>query len=159
MTPVEYIENSIEHKVFCQDANTLIKNIKMDILYLDPPYNQRQYSANYHLLETISRYDNPDVKGKTGLRDYSKQKSKYCSNTDVREAFKDLILNANAKYIFLSYNNEGLMTFDEIKKIMSLRGEYGCFKKEHTRFKADKTDARNHKADKTVEYLHYVICK
>lgn len=159
MKPINYIVNDINHKVFCEDANKLIKTISMDILYLDPPYNQRQYSSNYHLLETISRYDNPTISGKTGLRNYELQKSNYCSSNRVKEVFKDLIMNAKTKYIFLSYNNEGLMSFEDIKKIMSIRGEYGCFERNYTRFQADKTNARNHKANQTIEYLHYVICE
>ena len=75
----------------------------------------------------------------------------------AKNTFKDLILNASAKYIFLSYNNEGIMSLEDIKEIMSLRGEYGYFTKEYNRFKADKN--RKYKADKTVEYLHYVVCK
>ena len=92
------------------------------------------------MLETIAKYDNPKIHGKTGLRDYEKQKSLYCSSSQVKEAFRDLILNAKAKYIFLSYNNEGLMTHKEIKEIMSERGKYGYFTKEYGRFKADKDD-------------------
>jgi len=160
MQPAEMIYNDIDHKVFNEDANELIRKIKADILYLDPPYNQRQYSANYHVLETIARYDNPILKGKTGMRDYSEQKSDYCNKHKVKETFDDLIMHANTKYIFLSYNNEGLMTFEEIKDIMSKRGVYGCFKKEYHRFKADNESKNRHiKANTTTEYLHYVICK
>lgn len=64
------------------------------------------------MLETIARYDNPVIKGKTGLREYSAQKSVFYVRNKVAEAFEDLIKNANFKYIFLSYNNEGLMSFD-----------------------------------------------
>lgn len=160
MEPAEMIYNDIDHKVFNEDANELIRKIKADILYLDPPYNQRQYSANYHVLETIARYDNPILKGKTGMRDYSTQKSDYCNKRKVKETFEDLIMHANTKYIFLSYNNEGLMTFEEIKDIMSKRGKYGCLKKEYHRFKADNESQNRHiKANTTMEYLHYVICK
>lgn len=127
---------------------------------MDPPYNQRQYSANYHVLETIARYDNPILKGKTGMRDYSNQKSKYSIKREVKKTFEDLIMNADAKYIFLSYNNEGLMSFEEIREIMSKRGEYGSFEKEYNRFKADNESENRHiKTNKTTEYLHYVICK
>lgn len=159
MRPAELIINSQEHNVFCKPANELIQDIQADILYLDPPYNERQYSAYYHLLETIARYDSPILHGKTGLRDYSNQKSDFCIKSRVKKAFEEIILTANAKYIFLSYNNEGLMTFDEIKEIMSRRGKYGRFEREYSRFKADKTGARNHKAESTIEYLHWVICK
>lgn len=158
MKPVEMLYNDQEHFVFNEDANQLIRKIKSDILYLDPPYNQRQYSANYHVLETIARYDNPTLKGKTGMRDYSQQKSKYSNKREVKNVFEDLIMNANTKYIFLSYNNEGLMTFEEIKAIMSKRGEYGCFEKEYNRFKSDnESELRHIKTNTTTEYLHYVV--
>ncbi len=159
LKPAELIINNREHEVFNDDINKIAEKVYGDIIYLDPPYNQRQYATNYHLLETISKYDNPNIYGKTGLRDYSKQKSLYCSRAQVKNAFKDLILKAKAKYIFLSYNNEGLMTSKDIKEIMSLRGRYGYFTKEYNRFKADKAENRNYKSNHTVEYLHYVVCK
>jgi adenine-specific DNA-methyltransferase len=64
--------------------------------------------------------------------------------------------NINAKYVFLSYNDEWLMSFEEIKEIMSTRWKYWVFTKEYTRFKSDKTENRNHKKDSVIEYLHYV---
>jgi len=159
LQPAELIINAQEHKVYNEDINILTKKIKGDILYLDPPYNHRQYASNYHILETIAKYDNPKIHGKTGLRDYEDQKSLYCSRVEAKNAFKDLISKAKVKYIFLSYNNEGIMSLKDIEEVMSLRGEYGYFTKDYNRFKADKTENRNHKADKTVEYLHYVKCK
>jgi adenine-specific DNA-methyltransferase len=157
LKPAELIINDHEHDVFNEDVNSLIGKISGDILYLDPPYNQRQYATNYHLLETIAKYDNPIIHGRTGLRDYQDQKSLYCSRVKVKEIFRDLILKAKVKYIFLSYNNEGLMNLDDIKEIMSLRGDYGYFVKEYSRFKADNN--RECKASSTNEYLHYVCCK
>jgi len=67
-----------------------------------------------------------------------------------------LIQNIDAKYVFLSYNDEWLMTIEEIKGIMSKRWDYGVLTKEYRRFKADKTENRNHKKVGVVEYLHYV---
>lgn len=146
----EYELNANEHKVFNKDANVLIKEIEGDILYLDPPYNARQYGANYHLLNTIAEY-NPFVpSGKTGLRNYSR--SKYCSASTVKNEFEDLIKNARFKYIFLSYNNEGLMSASEVKSIMSKYGRYDLVQTDYQRFKADSN--RYNKADSTVEYLH-----
>jgi adenine-specific DNA-methyltransferase len=159
LKPAELILSKKKHKVYCQEINSLVGKVKGDILYLDPPYNHRQYATNYHLLETIARYDNPKIYGKTGLREYQDQKSLYATRGQVKNAFKELILSAKAKYIFLSYNNEGLMTPADVKQIMSLRGKYGYFSKEHGRFRADKLESRNHKAHKTTEYLHYVVCK
>lgn len=159
LVPVDMLINDHDHKVYNEDINVVIKKIDGDILYLDPPYNQRQYATNYHLLETIAKYDNPVIHGKTGLRDYQQQKSLYCSRSKVKEAFKDLILKAKAKYIFLSYNNEGLMTLHDIKEIMGLRGKYGYFTKRYARFKADRNENRHFASNTTVEYLHYVVCK
>ena len=148
------IDGSKKCKVFNEDVNSLINKIEGDILYLDPPYNQRQYCTNYHVLETIAKYDNPTLYGISGLRNYDNQKSKFCSKKTVAEEFENLIKIANFKYIFLSYNNEGLMTLDTIKKIMSKYGKYDVFKKEYRRFKADVEENRNIKAKTTYEYLH-----
>lgn len=144
-------------KVYNEDINTLVRNIDGDVLYLDPPYNARQYCSNYHVLETIARYDNPRLSGVTGLRDSSAQKSRFCSKRTVTSTFEDLIKNANFKYIFLSYNNEGLMSLDTIKEIMSRYGEYSFFTKEYRRFKADKDENRNIAGNSTTEYLHCLI--
>lgn len=155
LIPLPIMHGKVDCKVYNEDINELVKKVSGDILYLDPPYNARQYCTNYHLLETIARYDNPIIKGKTGLREYSDQKSVFCMRNKVAEAFEDLIKNANFKYIFLSYNNEGLMSFDTIEKIMKKYGKYKVYMQTHRRFKAD--NARDNKAESTVEYLHCLI--
>lgn len=157
LTPYPVFKGSAEYKTYNKDISELITEVSGDILYLDPPYNARQYCTNYHLLETIARYDEPTIKGKTGLREYSAQKSAFCEKAKVEKAFTDIIKNANFKYIFLSYNNEGLMSFESIEKIMRKYGKYKVYIKEHRRFKAD--SARDAKADSTVEYLHCLVKK
>lgn len=144
-------------KVYNEDINQLITKIKGDILYLDPPYNSRQYSSNYHVLETIARYDDPVLRGKTGLRNSDEQKSKFCSKRTLESEFEYLISNADFKYVFLSYNNEGLMNVEKIKEIMSAYGVYKCFKKTYRRFKADKAKNRKYSSDNTTEYLHCLV--
>lgn len=146
----KYEINSNEHEVFNENANDLIKKISGDILYLDPPYNSRQYSSNYHLLNTIAEYKAFVPRGVTGLRDYNR--SKYCSISTVKTEFEELIKNSAFKYIFLSYNNEGLMSVDEIKSIMSKYGKYDLAQTAYQRFKADSN--RKNKANSTIEYLH-----
>ena len=155
LTPLPIMQGTVECKVYNEDISELIKNVSGDILYLDPPYNARQYCSNYHMLETIARYDNPEIKGKTGLRNYSEQKSVFCMKNKVADAFADLIKNAKFKYIFLSYNNEGIMSFDTIEKIMRKHGKYKVYMQQYRRFKAD--NARDCKAESTVEYLHCLI--
>lgn len=142
--------NDNEHEVFKSDANELITRISGDILYLDPPYNSRQYGSNYHILNTIAEYKPFVPKGKTGLREYTR--SKYCSVSSVKEEFESLIRNANFKYIFLSYNNEGLMSVEDVRRIMRKYGRYDLAQTDYQRFKADSN--RFNKAESTVEYLH-----
>lgn len=153
------VDGDKESKAYNNNISDIIHRIGGDILYLDPPYNARQYCTNYHVLETIARYDSPELKGKTGLRDYSKQKSLFCSPRTVVEAFDDVLRHANFDYIFLSYNNEGLMPFDVIQHTMEKYGEYQRFEQEYRRFKADKDKNRNIKANTTTEYLHCLIRK
>jgi adenine-specific DNA-methyltransferase len=139
-------------RAFRRDANELIKEIECDLLYLDPPYNHRQYGANYHVLETIAAYDDPELRGVTGMRDYPR--SRYCKPRAAREALERLIAGARARHILMSYNDEGVLSFDEIRAALSLRGEPVTFSQPYNRFKADSN--REYKRDATVEHLHYV---
>ncbi len=137
------------NKVFKLDANELIRKISCDILYMDPPYNQRQYAPNYFILELIAEgwfsSNKPQIYGKTGMRPYENQKSSYCQKVNVKEAFRDLIENADTKYMLLSYNDEGLMSGEEIVYILSSRGKVKVFEKDHRRYRSinqDETDRR-----------------
>jgi len=132
LQPANFGINDKEHLVFNKDSNKLIKEVSGDILYLDPPYNARQYGSNYHMLNTIARYKEFSPKGKTGLPNY--QKSRYCS--------KNYVLK------------EGLMSVEDVKIIMSKYGKYDIATINYQRFKADKDENRNYKANKTEEYLH-----
>lgn len=152
LQPAVFEINEREHEVFNAASNDLISWIEGDILYLDPPYNGRQYGANYHLLNTIALYDDFIPMGKTGMREY--RRSNYCSAAKVVNEFEDLVRQARFRYIFLSYNNEGLMSVHTIRSIMERYGHYDLAQTDYQRFKADKTGNRNHKADSTTEYLH-----
>lgn len=152
LKPLEIVINkNTKSKVYIKDSDELIKEIKGDILYLDPPYNSRKYSSNYHILETIAYYDAPMIKGKTGIRIHQ-ESSKYNKNKEVSTAFENMIKNAKFKYIFLSYNDEGLMSIDEIETIMRKYGKYHRYERNHKRYKANKNKETTKKT--TVEYLH-----
>ena len=147
----DIIDSNKEHLVFNENANLLIEKIETDILYLDPPYNERSYSSYYHLLETIAKYDNPEIRGMSGVRTDCKL-SDYSSKRKAFESFSDLIQKAKAKYIFVSYNDEGILSLDQIKSVLESKGKYSVFTKEYKRYKADTN--RDYKKDTTVEYLH-----
>jgi adenine-specific DNA-methyltransferase len=149
LEPAPFEVNDNTHRVFNENANTLIKQITGDILYLDPPYGNRQYGGDYHLLNTIAIYDNFVPSGKTGRRDY--QRSTWASRRTVEKELDDLLAHAQFKYIFLSYNNEGTMSPKTIESIMSKYGRYDFVSTEYKRFKSS---SGVHKASKTTEYLH-----
>ena len=153
LKPADFEINENKHNIFNEDANILIKKIKGDILYLDPPYNSREYGANYHLLNTIALYDDFIPKGKTGLREY--EKSNWCKKDKVYRELENLIKNADFKFIFLSYNDEGLLSLNQIKEIFEKYGKYDLKSKTYKRFKADNN--RLNKKDDTTEYLHILV--
>jgi len=147
--PLVYTQVHIPTQVYCEDANRLIEHIEGDILYLDPPYNHRQYGANYHLLNTIARYDGVVPKGKTGVSGYVS--SRYCKAKTALDALEELVRKAQFSTFFLSYNNEGLIPQEAIALMMKKYGRYELFSHEHPRFKAH---AHHGKNPKTIEFLH-----
>ena len=150
----EIFNNEKENKAFNENSNDLIKKIEGDILYVDPPYNKRQYSSNYHLLETVAKYDNPTLKGVTGLRENDK-KSDYCKKNSVLKSFEDLISNAQFKHILVSYSTEGLMGVNDIEVILKKYGkDYKMYEIEYRRFKSRET-----KSDDDLKELIFYIRK
>jgi adenine-specific DNA-methyltransferase len=149
-----YFELSTQHNiVYQQDSNQLITRIESDILYLDPPYNQRQYGANYHLLNTIALYQPFVPQGKTGLPTY--QKSNYCRKNSVADQLDELLRKAHFPYIFLSYNNEGLLPPSQIRSLMTQYGTYELRTQTYSRFKADSN--RHYAAQQTQEHIHVLV--
>lgn len=141
------------HQVFQMDANILIKKIDCDIIYLDPPYNWRHYGAYYHILETISRWDKPKIKGKSGLRNWQDTKSKYCYKDKALSALMDLLNNSNSKHIFLSYNSEGLISHEEILKNISYFGKTDFIEFKHQRYKSNNGGSGE---TRIIERIYYV---
>lgn len=150
--PLELTFKNKKYEIYNEDSNELIKKIKGDILYLDPPYNTRKYDTNYHMLETIALYDNPKIKGITGTRVEDSKKSKYCMKNKATLELEDLLKHANFKYILLSYNDEGIIAIDDIEKIMKRYGNYKRYEKRHKRYKSD--NDREYKKNYTIEYIH-----
>ena len=79
------------HTVWNCDANELVGRVEAPIIYADPPYTKRQYSAYYHILETIARNDRPEIGGKTGLRNWKEHSSRYCYRRSAGKALEELL--------------------------------------------------------------------
>lgn len=96
------------------DVDEILPKLTADVLYSDSPYNTREYLPNYHLLETIARYDYPEIHGVTGMRDHTGVKSDFCAKKTARAAFERMIQEANVRYVVISYNNEGILSTEEL---------------------------------------------
>lgn len=153
ITPETKIILNQINKVYNCDANELIKHINGDILYLDPPYNHRQYSSNYHVLNNILTNSNFESNSKSGVNK-NNNKSKYSIKKEALNSLDDLIKNAKFKYIFISYNAEGIISLNDFKTVCEKYGTYYIEKKEYKRYKSN----NNNEQDKTVfEYLHILV--
>lgn len=153
ITPCEVIPSTRHNVSSHGDANEVIRTISGDVLYLDPPYNSRQYSSNYHMLETIVKYDAPKIKGKTGLRaDDKSTKSDYSRKKEAESALRCLIEEAQYDTILMSYNSEGIIPLEQVESIFSDNGKYTQYKTEYKRFKSQSNDDTR----KVFEYLHVV---
>jgi len=102
--PMAYEDNNGGNRCFNQDVNILAPSIKADLVYLDPPYNSRQYCDAYHLLENVARWQKPEVFGVARKMDRRSLKSEFCSK-QAASAFERLIQSLDTRYILLSYNN------------------------------------------------------
>lgn len=145
---IDYSHNS-NNEIYKEDSNTLIRKISSDVLYIDPPYNSRQYSDAYHLLENLSEWKKPEVFGIAKKMGRLHIKSAYCLKNATR-AFEDLIRNTNCKHILLSYNNTGhskdgrsnaRINDEDIIRILKNKGELEIFEREYKAFTTGKSDA------------------
>ncbi len=161
LEPVDIIPSKNKNKAFKRDANELIKEIHSDILYLDPPYNSRQYASNYFILELIAEgwfKSKPEIYGETGMRNYDHQKSKYCSKTTALNALEDLILNSSkSQYIVLSYNNEGVIPQTAIEQTLGRIGTVETYTENHKRYRSINQTVDDPKL--TIESLFLVKTK
>lgn len=116
LIPLEFHHSELfgENKVYNKDSNELIREIEGDILYIDPPYTITDYSSAYHLLESLSKYDYPEIRGITGRRVHRKEKSKYTRRETALINFEDLFRQAQFKHILISYSTQSLVPLEEL---------------------------------------------
>ncbi|NCO10875.1 Dam family site-specific DNA-(adenine-N6)-methyltransferase [Candidatus Saccharibacteria bacterium] len=151
LQPLHIKSTKSKSKIYNQDANELVRHIKSDVVYIDPPYNSRQYSDAYHLLENIAEWKKEPVHGVAKKIDRTHLKSKYSLKT-AGEAFSDLIDKIDAKYILVSYNDMGKsgdarsqsrITDHEIISALERRGKVKIYEKSFKQF----TTGRSSKDD------------
>jgi adenine-specific DNA-methyltransferase len=154
MRPIDPVETK-KVSIFREDANILAKKIQTDIVYIDPPYSSRQYSRFYHILETLTKWDEPELHG-VALKPKPENMSDYC-RVSAKDRFSELVNDIDTKYLVVSYNNtydsksnssQNKIALEQIKNILNRRGKTKIFEKEYRHFNAGNTSFNNHK-----EYL------
>ena len=140
------------HKIINGHAEKMAKKMDAYLCYIDPPYMKRQYAANYHLLETIAKGDEPIAAGKSGLRPWRDQYSDFCSKVKIRDAFEKIFTSMKCDRFLISYSSEGLLSKNELYEFLQKFGKVSIREFSNKRFKS-----RNEKADKKItEYLFYL---
>ena len=143
------------------DTNELAPEIEADLIYIDPPYNSRQYCDAYHLLENVARWEKPEVFGVARKMDRTALKSDYCTQK-ATVAFENLIDSIHAKYILLSYNNmankgndrsNAKISDNDIMRILSKKGKVKVFSEDYKAFSTGKSDIQANQ-----ERLFLCIC-
>jgi adenine-specific DNA methylase len=155
---LEEIHNLIQNVKFeCRDFNISLKNVEQnDFVYLDPPYNDRQYSKNYFPLNIIAKTPKqlekePELKGKTGIPTDCFI-SPFCKKgKTVEESFEKLFKELKTSWIFLSYNSESLISKSRMCEIMEKYGNVSVIERDYKRFKS-------FEYNKDKEIKEYLFC-
>lgn len=138
--------------IYREDANNLVRKVKADIAFIDPPYNSRQYSRFYHLLENLTKWKKPELSG-VAMKPPVENMSEY-SKVSAPKIFDDLIQNLNAKYIVVTYNNtykpkssssKNKITHEQILESLEKVGKTKIFEIPFQFFNAGKSDLKDHK--------------
>jgi adenine-specific DNA-methyltransferase len=147
LSPPVLWDNGRDNEVYREDSNELAGRIKCDIAYLDPPYNQHQYGANYHLLNTVALWDKPPLSptfeardkqnGKAAIRrDWlTERRSPYCYRNSAVSAFRQLVNDTKARFILVSYSTDGIITFEDLLEILAGRGRLSLVTQRYKRYR------------------------
>ncbi len=137
------------HAVFKGYAEDLARTLACDLCYIDPPYMKRQYAANYHILETIAREDEPEAIGISGLRPWRDQYSNFCTKTKIRDSFARIFTDMQCKDFLVSYSEDGLLSITQLLEFFSGFGDAKFSTFSYKRFKSNRSSL----SSELTEYL------
>lgn len=147
------IDSNIEgHEIRKGYAEAIANELYADICYIDPPYIKRQYAANYHILETLAREDEPVAVGESGLRPWRDQYSNFCSKVKIRSSFDQILRNIHCNNIFISYSEDGLLPIQDLVDFLSNYGLVETHEIHYKRFRSNNSS----KGLELTEYLVYL---
>ena len=156
--PLEFNHTSLygKNRVFNKDSNELIREIEGDVLYIDPPYTITNYSSAYHLLESISKYDYPKIRGITGRRVNRQEKSRYTRKDEALINFEDLLRQAQFRHILISYSTQSLIPIEELIdliKIFAKDEKVKVYKFPYREYKNIRSSQKENKLKEVVIYF------
>lgn len=123
-------------KVFQEDANILAKHLPMvDLVYMDPPYNEHPYGSNYFMLNLVTDYKRPQEISKVSGIPIGWNKSQYNKKQTAQESMYDLCKNIKSKYLLISFSSDGFITKEQMLEMLSGLGETQIFDKEYNTFR------------------------
>lgn len=145
MRPTEFATAAgpIDHVVKIGAAEVVAQGLAAHLCYLDPPYTKRQYAANYHMLETIARCDEPEAIGVSGLRPWRDQYSDFCSKLRVRDSFRAIVSGMDCPRFLVSYSEEGLLSRDDMESLFSEFGDVEVIEIQAKRFRSQRMAPRS----------------
>ncbi|MFM7204265.1 MAG: DNA adenine methylase [Myxococcota bacterium] len=151
--PLIDLEANRGNQVWRGDANVLAAQVDAEVVYLDPPYNSRQYSDTYHLLENLICWEKPPVFGKAGKMNRKHLKSRYCSMVQAPRALHELVSSLHCRVIAFSYNNmagkghvrsNACLPDHTLREILATRGQVEVFEQPFQPFNAGKRQIEAH---------------
>lgn len=150
INPIDTSDKKIE--IYREDANEIVRKVSADVTFIDSPYNSKQYSHFYHVLEVLTKWEKPILTG-VAMKPPTENVSDY-SKVAAPIVFDDLISNLDTNYIVVTYNNtykpkssssKNKITHEEIIQTLNKKGKTQVFEKPYKYFNSGKTDFKNHK--------------
>ena len=130
---------SCETRIFQGDSNEVCERIpKVDLAYLDPPYNQHPYGSNYFMLNLIVNNKEPENYSKVSGIPRAWNKSSYNKKTYALTSLEDLCKKLKAKYILVSYNSEGFIKYEDMIEMLEKYGQVRVFSKKYNVFRGSR---------------------
>lgn len=142
-----------ETLIFCGDSNEIIKTLpEVDLAYLDPPYNQHPYGSNYFMLNVILDYTYPKNISKVSGIPEDWNRSHYNKPYAALQSLTEIVSNIKAKYLLISFNSEGFITIDQMKKILGKMGKFEILETRYNTFRGSRN--LNNREIHVKEYLY-----
>ena len=142
-------------KAYQGDALINSAKISADVAYLDPPYNQHKYLGNYHVWESLIKWDKPEVYGVARKRiDVKERHSSFNRKREIHDAMRTIVGNLDVEHMVVSFNNEGYISKEEMIAILETRGHVSVVEKDFKRYIGSTIGIHSPKGKKVGEVSH-----